>query len=119
MTAQIEAALECGELIGYAGLDEAIADDSEGNKKRFRRPNRNADWAAIIKHLLNDGLTYARLSEMTGFPVNTLKAIGCERQGNEIGDRSLMLLGIYTMNISHDVPLLGDYHDCVKTKDSD
>jgi hypothetical protein len=109
-----EAVIDAGNIIPYAGLT-AVDDDSNG-KKRFKVPARQADWAAMIKQLMDLGMGYQEMSDITGFPVNTLKSIKAERQGNEIGDRSLMLLGLYTMNIGTDVPLLGDYHEIGKDK---
>jgi hypothetical protein len=110
----IDQEIKKGELIQYVGL-AAVDVDSDG-KKRFKVPARQADWAAMIKQLMDLGMGYQEMSDLTGFPVNTLKSIKAERQGNEIGDRSLMLLGLYTMNIGTDVPLLGDYHEIGKDK---
>jgi hypothetical protein len=111
MTAQIDG------VINYAGLDEALSEEYEGQKRRFKIPRRQVDWAALISELMSAGMNYQEMAEMTGFSNTHLKAVKNERQSNEYADKAMRLLGLYTMNIGHDVPLLGDHHESVKMKD--
>lgn len=106
------AGIDVGELIGYAGID-GLGDVSK--RKRLKQPTREADWAAIIDQIMvKFELTYDELSDMTGISVSSLQEIRKEKQVFSSGNKALCLLGLFTMNIGTDVPLLGDYHEIGK-----
>ena len=94
-----------GDIINYSGI--ADLDDIQLQKKRFKYPKRQADWGKIVMQLIKEGMDYQKMSELTGFKVNMLKAIAAGNYQNEVGDRTIALLGLYTMNIGCDVPLIG------------
>lgn len=116
-----EALINFGGLIDYTGLGAAIVEDPENEapNQRWKTSARKVDWQAFFIMLIDQGMSQKDISRLTGMPLVSVNAVINGRSNFMYGDYVMALLGLFTMNIGPDVPLLGDYHACLDRGDDD
>jgi predicted transcriptional regulator len=74
-------------------------------------PPRDIDPAVLLMRLRRKlDLSNDELAELTGYSISYIEKVITEiNPGNEIV-RAIRLLGLYTLNVPSDVPLMGDHH---------
>jgi hypothetical protein len=112
-----EAVIHVGGLIGYGGLSEAFGEDREAFKQRWKGPRRRIDWQALFKMMCDAGMTQADISAKTGIQEKDIKKVLNGEPALQKWDQAIAALGVFTMNLGDQIPLLGDYHPCVKIDD--
>jgi hypothetical protein len=112
-----EAFVELGGLIGYGGLSEAFEKDETPNR-RFKESRRRIDWQAFFQMLVDEGMRPAEIAKKTGMQESNIRKVLRGEPALQQWDQAISALGCFALNIGRDkIPLLGDYHPCVKIDD--
>jgi len=80
----------------------------------MNRKYKNIDWCALIYILKKEGVTYQKISDVTGFSLNHIYNIKEEITDPDIMDKTINLMLLFLEKTEIDVPIYGEHNDVVK-----